>query len=110
MHLPVGLQAKRGKLAITFTDAIDRETASQPNNYSLKTWSLRRTADYGSKHYGETRLAVESATLSDDGRTVTLGLPGLQPTWGMEIVCRLQTSDGKPFERVIHNSVFKLGE
>ena len=54
--------------------------------------------------------AVESATVSDDGKSVTLSLPDLKPTWGMEIVCRLQTSDGKPFQRVIHNSIFKLGE
>jgi putative heme-binding domain-containing protein len=110
MHLPVGLHAKRGELAITFTDPVDQRLASQPESYSLKTWSLKRTAEYGSKHYDEKRLALESAVVSDDGRTVALSIPGLQPTWGMEIVCRLQSSDGKPFERVIHNSIFKLGE
>jgi hypothetical protein len=110
MHMPVALKARRGKLSITFTESLDRDTAARPGNYALKTWSLKRTADYGSKHYGEKPLAVESATVSDDGRTVTLALPDLRPTWGMEIVCRLQTSDGKPFERVIHNSIFKLGE
>ncbi|HJS07474.1 MAG TPA: DUF6797 domain-containing protein, partial [Pirellulales bacterium] len=110
MHLPVGLRAMQGKIEITYTDPLDPMIASNPENYSLKTWSLKRTAEYGSKHYGEKPLDVESATVSADGRTVTLGVPGLQPTWGMEMVCRLQTSDGKPFERVIHNSIFKLGE
>ena len=110
MHLPVGLRVKRGKLAITFSDPLDPIAAANPESYSLKTWSLNRTAEYGSKHYGEKRLPVESATVSDDGRTVTLGLPDLQPTWGMEIVCRLKDRDGKPLERKIHNSIFKLGE
>jgi hypothetical protein len=110
MHLPIGLQAKRGALSIHFTDPLDRATASKPGSYSLKTWSLKRTADYGSKHYGEKRLAVESATVSDDGKTVTLNVPDLRPTWGMEIVCRLQDRDGQPLERVIHNSIFQLGQ
>ncbi len=96
-------------MEITFTDALDRTAAADPANYALKTWSLKRTANYGSPHINEQPLAVEAVAVSEDGRTVTLKTPELRPTWGMEIVCRLQTSDGKPFERVIHNSVFELG-
>ena len=110
MHLPVGLRARRGAIELTFTDPPDREAAANPANYALKTWSLKRTANYGSPHVNEQPLPVEAVTMSEDGRTVTLKTPTLRPTWGMEIVCRLKTSDGKPFERVIHNSIFELGQ
>jgi hypothetical protein len=107
-YLPVGLHAKSGELTIIFTDPIDRQAAADTANYALKVWDLKRTANYGSPHINERPLNVEAADLSDDGRTVTLKLPDLRPTWGMEIVCRLKSSDGKPIERVIHNSVFRL--
>jgi hypothetical protein len=95
-------------MEITFTDALDRAAAADPANYALKTWALKRTANYGSPHVNEQQLPVEAVTVSEDGHTVRLKIAKLRPTWGMEIVCRLKSSDGKPFERVIHNSVFEL--
>lgn len=110
MHLPTSLRTHPGKLEIAFTDPLDRKTATDPARYSLETWDLKRTADYGSKHYNQRPLAVKTAMLSADGRTVTLDVPDLQPTWGMEIACRLTDPAGKPVERVIHNSIFRLGQ
>ena len=109
MYLPTQLHARRGELDIAFTEALN-SSAADPENYSLKTWSLKRSKEYGSPHIDEKPLAVEAVTPSEDRRTVTLKLPDLRPTWGMEITCRLKDTDGKPFMRVIHNSVFALGE
>ena len=53
---------------------------------------------------------MEAVTVSDDGRTATLKVRDLRPTWGMEIACRLKGNDGESFTRVIHNSIFALGE
>ncbi|MEQ8790730.1 MAG: DUF6797 domain-containing protein [Pirellulaceae bacterium] len=110
MHLPVGLEARSGELSIRFTDPVDAAAAVDPDNYAIKIWDLKRTAGYGSKHYNEQPLKVAAAELSADGRTVTLKTPDLAPTWCMEIVCRLQAEDGSRFQRVIHNSVFRLEE
>jgi hypothetical protein len=109
MYLPTTLHVRRGELVIGFTDPLDRSVASKPENYALKTWSLKRTADYGSPHVDEKPLSVEAVAISDDGRTATLRIRNLSPTWGMEIVCRLKGSDGESFTRVIHNSIFNLG-
>ncbi|MGC4105719.1 MAG: hypothetical protein QM753_05085 [Thermomicrobiales bacterium] len=110
LHLPVGLAARQGELELKFTDPLDRTAASNVANYATKTWSLKRTEKYGSEHYDEQQLAVERVQVSADGRTVTLHIPNLQPTWGMEIACRLIGEDGQPRERVIHNSIFRLAE
>src|SRR5205807_5494350 len=110
MALPTGLAARSGRIEITFTDPLDKATASDVVSYAVKTWSLKRTEHYGSEHYDEKPLLVESADVSADGRVVTLHVPSLEPTWCMEIACRLQAADGTRFERVIHNSILKLAE
>lgn len=109
MYLPVGLAARPGRVELRFTDGLDRVAASEVGNYSLKVWDLKRSANYGSEHHREHRLTVERAEVSADGRTVNLHVPDLAPTWGMEIACRLTGEDGSQQERVIHNSIFRLG-
>ncbi len=110
MFLPTGLHASRTGLTITFTEPLDRASASNPSNYSVKTWSLKRTANYGSDHYNEKPLRVTRSTLSDDGRTLSLTLPDIQPTWGMEIRYWPKNSQGKPCDGIIHNTIHRLAD
>ena len=109
MHLPLGLNATRSGIKIRLSDAVDPESATDVSNYSVNTWDLKRTANYGSKHYNEKRLVVKSATLSEDGTTVFLEIPDQQLTWGMEINYALKSTDGKPVQGKIHNSIYKFG-
>jgi hypothetical protein len=109
MYLPIGLAAKEKQIELSFTDQLDPAAASDSANYSLKVWSLKRTANYGSDHYNEQSVTIERAEVSIDGRTLTLHVPDLRPTWCMEIACRLVGQDGGRHERLIHNSVFRLG-
>ena len=67
-----------------------------PSRFSVSTWTLRRSANYGSKHHDERTLKVDAASLSADGRTVSLRIPGLGPTQCMEIVYDLKGSAGEP--------------
>lgn len=110
MHLPLGLNATRSGVKIRLSGAVDAESAVDISNYSVNTWDLKRTANYGSKHYNEKRLAVKSATLSKDGTTVFLEILGQQLTWGMEINYVLKSTDGKPVRGKIHNSIYKFGD
>src|SRR5262249_4929939 len=48
VHVPSGLSAKRNGLAISFTGPLDRASVEDIAHYKVETWSLRRTADYGS--------------------------------------------------------------
>ncbi|MDG2383879.1 MAG: c-type cytochrome [Pirellulaceae bacterium] len=107
-HLPVHLNAYEQTLAITLADPVDRKTASNPANYSVTAWDLRRTPNYGSKHYNERGLKIKSVFVSEDGRTLILTLPELAPSWGMSIQYRLKGSNGRQFEGNIHNSIFEL--
>ena len=96
--LPTAIHAEKGLLRVTFSDAV------KDTKCSVKSWSLKRTANYGSKHYvdaslqveGEKVLPVESVTLSEDKKTVTIKVPDLGKTHCYEL---------KIADRVLHGTV-----
>jgi putative heme-binding domain-containing protein len=108
MHLPVELHAKKGALQLTFTEPLAAASVA-PENIQIKTWSLKRTAQYGSKHFDETELKLQSVKLSADGKTVTLSAD-VQPTWCMAISYALKSASGKPVNGLIHNTIHHVGD
>ena len=110
MYVPVGLHARKNGMAITFTDRLDRTAASDPKNYSARTWSLKRTARYGSDHIDERPARIAAARVSDDGRTVSLEIPELRPTWCMEVAYAIRGESGEAVEGAIDNTIHGLGD
>ena len=86
------------------------DVATNPENYSIKTWSLKRTANYGSNHYDEKTLTINRVTLGDDARSIQIDLPEVAPTWCMEIRYSLRSKSGLPFSGTIHNTIHNLSE
>lgn len=108
-NLPIGLHARANGMELQFSEALDPVVAGNPQSYAVKVWSLKRSADYGSKHIDEHSLKVVRASLAADKRTVFLEIPSLQPTWGMEIHCDLRSAEGASFKRIVHNTVHQMG-
>jgi hypothetical protein len=108
--LPIGLAAHAGGMTITFTQPVDSQSASDSNNFLVDTWGLKRSANYGSDRYNEQSLVVQSVTRSDDGRSVTLSIPEIRPTWCMEISYKLKSESGKTFTGTIQNTIHELSE
>ncbi len=109
MHLPAELHATKSGLKLTFTEALDAKSVN-PASVHVKTWSLKRTANYGSQHHDEKELTVRETSLSDDGRTLTIAVDDLEPVWGMEIQYNLKANDGKVITGTIHNTIHRLDE
>ncbi|MBT7534793.1 MAG: heme-binding protein, partial [Verrucomicrobia bacterium] len=110
-YMPTALEAIETGMRITFSDPLDKDFTENAAHYKIQTWSLKRTANYGSRHYDERELAVKSAVLSQDRRTLFLEIPEIHPTWGMEMRCELKGAAGNaPVTRVIHNSIHHLGK
>ena len=105
VHLPIELNADPETIRLTFSGELDEEAAQQLDHYSIKVWDLKRTANYGSKHYNTKQLQVTAARISPDRRSVELTVPGLQPTWCMEIRYSLRGSEGEPVNGMIHNTI-----
>jgi hypothetical protein len=110
MYVPVGLHARRDSIAITFTDRVDPKSASDPKNYGARVWSLKRTANYGSKHIDERPVRIAAIRVSEDGRTVFLEIPDLRPTWCMEISYAIRGESGEVIEGTIDNTIHQLGD
>ena len=111
MFLPTGLHATKNGLQITFTEPIDRASASDPSHYSVKTWSLKRTANYGSKHYDEKPLRITAAALV---RGRPYGLPDASrysPDVGHGNPVPAQEARGaSPVDGTIHNTIHHLAD
>jgi hypothetical protein len=94
-QLPLKVKATQGGIHLTFSDEI-KDTQS-----SIKVWSLKRSKNYGSKHYDEHALTIRSAKLSSDNRSLTLDIPDLAPTHCYEL---------KVGSCVLHGSIHQLNE
>ncbi len=100
--LPVGFHVRPDGLELTFSQPLDRGTAEDPGSYSLKQWNYRYAEAYGSKEWsvtqtnreGRDEVAIESARLQPNGRTVFLGIPGLKPAMQMELKYNVDAADG----------------
>ena len=108
VHVPIGLNATSKGMSITFSAPLDRLTATNPTNYSVATWSLKRSERYGSRHFNPRTSAITAATLSNDGRTVFLEIAEMQPTWCMEITYTIQGSGGETVSGKIDNTVHQM--
>jgi hypothetical protein len=106
--LPLKLHATQQGMELKFSAKLDRESATNVENFAVKVWGLKRSANYGSQHIDEHPLKVTSAQLGDDGRTLLLQLDGLAPTWCMEIVYDVKTASGEVVTGKIHNTIHAL--
>ena len=109
MNLPVDIKTTTTGIQLGFSDPLDLASAGKAENYAIKVWGLKRTENYGSKHYDEKPLEIAAVTVSDDQKSVFLSIPGIAPTWCMEIKISIKDADGNDVERVIHNTIHQLG-
>ena len=107
-YLPVGIHATTQGVQLTFTEALDAASVQDAQNYSVKTWGLKRSEKYGSPNIGEKSVMVKSSRLLPDGKTIALEIPEIQPTWCMEIKVTIRGADGTPISRQIHNTIHSL--
>jgi hypothetical protein len=110
LYVPTAMHARKGGLELVFTAPLDRACASDPARFAVTTWSIKRSANYGSEHFGERRLAVRSAELLADGRSVRLAIDELRPTMGMEIKYDLKGERGEPVVSSLHGTIHRLAE
>ena len=106
-HLPLAIHASKGTLTVSFSEPVD-PTSVKPEAFALKTWSLKRSANYGSSHHNQQILAITAARLSEDALTVVLDIPDLAPTHCYELNTSLRAQGGMKFERSIHGTIHQL--
>lgn len=117
LHLPLDLHATERGLVLTFSDPLEPERAKKTGSYSIERWNYLWRQQYGSKDYklsdgkiGRDKVAVKSAAVSKDGRSVFLEIEDMQPCMQMLIRYRLSGADGAKISQEIYNTIHKLGD
>ena len=82
----------------------------QGNKFTVRSWALKRSAQYGSRHYDKKSHAVKSASLSKDGKTLLLAINDMSPVWQMSVRYELIGANGKPVKGEIQNTIHALGD
>jgi hypothetical protein len=117
-NVPVDMHVAPGAIKITFSEPLDRKSAENADNYNIQRWNYRWKQNYGSPHFkvsnpqqqGHDDIEVEEATLSPDGRTLTLKVADLQPVMQMKIAYQLKAADGSPVRSAIHHTINVVGD
>ncbi len=109
LQLPIELHATRSGLRLVFTGPLQPESV-RADQVQVKSWSLERSAKYGSEHFDERELEVFSSELNSDGKIVELHIRDIKPTWCMSIEYRFKAVDGTPVTGLIHNTIHQLQE
>ncbi len=99
---------------IRFDVALEAKRASDPANYSAERWNYLRTAEYGSPHFkpnggkGQEAMTPSSAYISQDGKSVFIGIPDMKPVMQMRLAWTLATRDGANFEQNAYFTPYEL--
>ncbi|MEM9831371.1 MAG: DUF6797 domain-containing protein [Bacteroidota bacterium] len=114
LSIPLQLHAESDGMACTFASSLTPQSAEDISNYEVKTWDLVRSSRYGSDRYNIQTLEIADAQLSEDGRTVKLVLPDIQPVDVMTVRYQLVDTEGNlvagTFQNTIHEFDSYTGE
>ena len=108
--LPIGLSIRQTKIQIKLSDPLAEDAHLSPGHFQIKVWDIKRSANYGSPHFNERELPIDSVQVKENRRTIELTVAGLTPVRCMEIKCLLKAPDGSELTRVIHNTIHDLND
>ena len=100
LRLPSGFHAHENGILLEFTDTLDSDIAENVQQHFAQVWNYLYSGAYGSLEYspghpgttGHDLLEIKSAHVLDDGRSLFLEIPDLQPV--NQLYLRLNAFDG----------------
>lgn len=112
-HVPVDFTVRTTGVELRFSDPLDSKTTSDIANYTAERWNYFYSGAYGSAEYSVTHpkepkhdtLTIQSAQLSNDGKTLTLAIADMRKSAQLQLNFKLHTADGTAIDRVIYLTV-----
>jgi len=101
-------------ILLRFDVPLDGKKAIDPGNFSAERWNYVRTANYGSPHFkldgskGQEAMTPSSAYLSQDGKSLFIGIPDMKRVMQMRIGWSLATRDGTSFQQNAYFTPYEL--
>ncbi len=104
VQLPIEFHAHENGVLVRFSRPLDREVAQRPHRQFAQAWNYRYSAGYGSPELspshpgqpGHDALAIRSAHVLADGRTLFLEIPDIQPVNQLHL--HLRPDNGPPID------------
>jgi hypothetical protein len=116
IRTPIAWHAHRNGLKLTFAEPLNKSAAEDPGSYALKQWNYRYDAQYGSKDWsvadpnkqGRDEVAVRSAKVLADGKSVFIQTDELKPVMQMELRYNLPFTGGASAAGPLYLTLNKL--
>lgn len=116
--LPIDFTVKTSGIELRFSDPLDPQSIADLKHFSAERWNYFYSGAYGSAEYSVTHskiakhdvLAIQSAKLTTDARTLTLDIPDMRKSQQLQLNLKLRTADGRPIERVMYLTVPVLSQ
>ncbi|MBI3407570.1 MAG: heme-binding domain-containing protein [Planctomycetes bacterium] len=110
VQLPESFHVHQNGIMLRFTASLERETASNPKNHFAQAWNYRYSAAYGSPEFsprhpgtpGHDPWPITGAHVLDDGRSLFLELPDLQPVNQLHLRLRVDSGSACDLFVTVH--------
>jgi azurin len=110
VQLPVALRAHRNGARVTFSQSVDRTVVEQPANQFAQAWNYRYSAAYGSPEFstrhpgtpGHDWLPISAVHVLQDGRSVFVELPDIQPVNQLHLHLRVDLGPAQDIFATVH--------
>lgn len=98
-----------GELRLRFNFPLDHAASTGASAYVAEQWNYKWTENYGSDLYhpetgevGKQDLPIESVSLSENGKTLSLWTPNLRPVDQLHLHMEVQDCNGNPFNEDVY--------
>ena len=103
---PKGFKVHSNGIRIDFTTSLDSQAISKVENYFAQAWNYEYAKRYGSPEFsarvpeslGHDRVNIRSVKLLEDGKSIFVEMPDLEPIMQLHIRMHLQDADGTEFK------------
>ena len=108
--LPVQTHAYQNGLLVEFSGPVDRSIASEVKNHFAQVWNYRYSQSYGSPEFstkhpgtpGHDPMPIRSVTVLDDGKTLFLEMPDIQPVNQLHLRMKVDGGPANDLFATIH--------
>lgn len=116
LAFPIQVRATASGLELEFAEKLDAASAADVENYGAEQWNYRYSAAYGSPELkvsapgkqGRDAVDIQSASVSADGKKVSLKIPGMQPVMQFMLKYKLKTASGEALNSEFYATFSKL--
>ena len=108
-------KARENRLELTFTETVEPEKLD-PSSFAASAWNYRWSKGYGSPTFmlsepdtrGTEELTIQDLSLSQDGKTLLVAIPGLQPCHNLKLDFAVTGANGSGLKGPVYFTIHKL--